>query len=253
MLPWHAMNQGQPVRCMKSVPTYRRGAFTAGVLIAASSWGCSAPRMAVPGDIGGATESVLVEGRSQASGMFANEDFKIGPYEVANVSRGSKHTSRFRALGAFKSSSESGYSYDVKRGEQTIHGECTVEVGESGAEVLAGVAVSNATRKLACACGGEEGAPVASVVMQGTTLSHYGGTLKAHDSSYDVAAIYEREGAVSDGNPSGYRVDGEGVQGAVDVLGPGRVWLAKTLEGDRRTDVTCVFAGLLLYKPTLKK
>jgi hypothetical protein len=172
---------------------------------------------------------------------------------VSNVSRGSKHTSRFRALGAFKSNSESGFSYDVKRGEQSLHGECTAEVGESGGEVMAGLTVSNATGKLACACGGEEGAPVASFVMQGTTLSHFRGTLKAHDSSYDIAAIYEREGAMSDGNPSGYRVDGEGVQGAVDVLGPGRVWLAKTLEGDRRTDVTCVFAGLLLYKPSSKK
>lgn len=27
--------------------------------------------------------------------------------------------------------------------------------------------------------------------------------------------------------------------------------LCKSLEGDKRTDVTCVFAGLLLFKPSM--
>jgi hypothetical protein len=206
--------------------------------------------MAVPPDIAPATESVPVEGRSQASGLFVNEDFKIGPFQVTNVARGAKHSSKFGAFGAFKSSEESAFSFDLKRGETSLHGECRYEGSEGGA-ILGDLTIGNEHKKLACACGNEE-APIASVVMTAATLSKYGGTLKAHDSSYDLQAIYDREGAASDGNPAGYRVDGDGVQGAVDVLGPGRVWLAKTLEGDRRTDVTCVFAGLLLFKPTMK-
>ncbi|HZU82618.1 MAG TPA: hypothetical protein VE987_06865, partial [Polyangiaceae bacterium] len=208
------------------------------------------PHMAVPPDIGGATEEVPVVGRSQASGLFVNEDFKIGPFEVANVSRGAKHSSRFGAFWGFKSSEESGYSYDFKRGDLSLHGECVLDVSASGAD-LGSLTIGNEHRRFACACGDEK-APVAGVVMTASTLSKYGGKLKAHDSTYDLQAIYDREGAASDGNPAGYRVDAEGVQGAVDVLGPGRVWLAKTLEGDRRTDVACVFAGLLLFKPTMK-
>jgi hypothetical protein len=187
-----------------------------------------------------------------SSGMFVNEDFKIGDYAVANVSRGGKSKTRFGAFGGFSSNEQSGYSFDLKQGVQSLHGECTLEVGEAGANVGA-VTISNERKKFACACG-NEAAPVATVVMSASTMEkQYAGTLKAHDASYDVKAIYDREGAISDGNPAGYRIDGQGVQGAVDVMGPGRVWLAKTLEGDKRTDVTCVFAGLLLFKPTIKK
>jgi hypothetical protein len=47
-------------------------------------------------------------------------------------------------------------------------------------------------------------------------------------------------------------VDGQGVTAAVDVLGPGRVWLGKGLDEQQRKDVTCVLAGLLLYQPPKK-
>jgi hypothetical protein len=225
------------------------------VVIAAlgsSAFGCTTPHMTVPPDVAPATLPVPVEGRSMSSGMFVTEDFKIGDFAVANVSRGGKSTTRFGGFGGFKSSEESGYSFDLKQGAQSLHGECTLETSEAGANVGA-VTISNERKKFACACG-NEGAPVATVVMGASTMDkQYTGTLKAHDASFDVKAIYDREGAISDGNPAGYRVDGQGVQGAVDVLGPGRVWLAKTLEGDKRTDVTCVFAGLLLFKPTIKK
>jgi hypothetical protein len=207
--------------------------------------------MNVPADIAPATEPFPVQGRSSASGMFVNENFKLGDYDVANVSRGGKSKSTFAALGGFSSSEESGYSFDLKRGAETLHGECHFEANEGGAG-LGGLKISNEKKKMACACG-NDAAPVASVVMQASTTSGYGGTLKAHDASFNVTAIYERQGgAFSDGNPAGYRVDGNGVEGAVDVLGPGRAWLAKSLDGDKRTDVACVFAGLLLFKPQMK-
>jgi hypothetical protein len=44
-------------------------------------------------------------------------------------------------------------------------------------------------------------------------------------------------------------VDGDGFVGAVDTLHPGHVWLDKTVEGPRRAQLTCLFAGLLLYVP----
>jgi hypothetical protein len=224
------------------------------VIAALSSvlFGCTMPHMSVPADVAPATDPVSVEGRSMSSGMLVNEDFKIGAFEVANVSRGAKSKTRFGGFGGFKSSEESGYSFDLKQGAQSLHGECTLETSEAGAD-LGAVTISNERKKFACACG-NEAAPVATVVLHAsTTDKQYSGTLKAHDASYDVKAIYDREGAISDGNPAGYRVDGQGVQGAVDVLGSGRMWLAKTLEGDKRTDVTCVLAGLLLFKPTIKK
>jgi len=76
--------------------------------------------------------------------------------------------------------------------------------------------------------------------------------MKAHDATYQVKAIYDREGGMSAGGPAGYRVDGQGVTAAVDVLGPGRVWMAKGIDAQQKTDVTCVLAGLMLYQPPKK-
>ena len=60
----------------------------------------------------------------------------------------------------------------------------------------------------------------------------------------------ERDGGGSSHDPTGYRVDGgEAPLGAVDVMGKGRVWQSKALEGRARDDLACLFAGLLLYKP----
>jgi hypothetical protein len=216
----------------------------------ASGSGCGSPHMVVPADVGPATDEVHVEGRSQASGMFVNEDFKMGDLAVAHVSRGGKSTSKFGAFGAFKSDSSTGYSYDIVSGSGTLHGECVSEASEGGFS-LGSLTASNKMAKLGCACG-NDAAPAASVVMEASTTSDYGGTMKAGDATYQVKAINDREGGMSSGGPAGYRVDGSGVTAAVDVLGPGRAWLAKSLEGDQRTDVTCVLAGLMLYKPPKK-
>jgi hypothetical protein len=219
-------------------------------IVLAGSVGCGAAHMAVPPDIGPATEEVPVQGRSQASGMFVNEDFKIGDFAVAHVSRGGKSTSKFGALGGFKSSSETGYSFDLVRGADTLHGECVSEASEGGFS-LGSFTASNKMAKLGCGCG-NDAAPAASVVMSSSTTSDYGGTLTAHDATFQVKAINDREGGMSSGGPAGYRVDGQGVTAAVDVLGPGRAWLAKGLADPQRTDVTCVIAGLLLYQPPKK-
>ena len=214
-----------------------------------SASGCSQPRMAAPADLNQGMDELPVEGRSMASGMLVNEDFKIAPYQVANVSRGAKHSSKFSVFGAFKAGSESGYSFDFKSGDKSVHGECVSEAGEKGFAV-GGTSISKQTARLGCACG-NEAAPSASVVMAAETGGNgYGGMLKAHADSFQLKAIYEREGAtLSDGTPAGYRVDGKGIVGAVDVMGKGRVWVQKSLSQDQRVDLACVFAGLLLYKP----
>lgn len=219
-------------------------------LMIAGCFGCASPHMVVPPDIGPATEEVHVEGHTQASGMFVNEDFKIGDFAVANVSRGGKSTSKFGAFGGFKSDSSTGYSFDLVHGSDKLHGECLSESSEGGFS-LGGFTASSKMAKLGCACG-NEAAPAASVVMSASTTSDYGGTMKAGEASFEVKAINDRQGGLSAGGPAGYRVDGQGVTAAVDVLGPGRVWLAKDLEGDKRTDVTCVLAGLMLYQPPKK-
>jgi hypothetical protein len=206
--------------------------------------------MAVPADFNQGMEELPVEGRTAASGMFVNEDFKMPPFQVVSVSRGAKHTSKFGAFGSFKTNSEAGYSFELKAGGRSVHGECVAEAGEKGFS-LGSTTISKQTAKLGCACGNEN-APSASVVMAAETGGKgYGGAVKAHAAAFQLKALYDREsGALSDGNPAGYRIDGKEIVGGVDVLGKGRVWLNKTLGPDERNDLACLFAGLLLFKPT---
>ena len=46
----------------------------------------------------------------------------------------------------------------------------------------------------------------------------------------------------------GYRVDAAGPVATTDVLYPGIVWLNKMLDSNEREDLTCIFAGLMLYQ-----
>ena len=196
---------------MKTRNARDRGRIGLSFVVGLWAAGCSQPRMAAPADVNQGMDELPVEGRSMASGMLVNEDFKMA--------------------------------------DKVVHGECTSEVGEKGFS-LGSTSVGKQTAKLGCACGAES-APSASVVMAAETGGNgYGGTLKAHADNFQLKAIYDREGAMlSDGTPAGYRVDGHGMVGAVDVLGKGRVWVQKKLAADQRADLACVFAGLLLYKP----
>jgi hypothetical protein len=226
---------------MRSIPVV----FLSAAGLSAAVLGCEMPHMTVPPDIGPATEEVVVDGHTTASGMFVNEDFKIGDFAVANVSRGAKSSSKFSGFGGFHASSESGYSFDIKHGSDVTHGECLSEDSDSGFKA-GSIKVSNEKTKLGCACG-NQAAPETTLVLESSSTSDYGGTLKAHDASYQVKAINERVGGLGSG-PAGYRIDGQGPAGAVDVLGHGKVWLGKSLEPQQRADLTCVIAGLMLYK-----
>src|SRR3954468_5339122 len=124
-----------------------------GPLLGASA--CTQPQMAVPPDLNQGMDELPVQGRSTASGMLVNEDFKIDPYQVANVSRGAKSTTRFSLFGSTTSNSHSGYSFDFKSGDKTVHGECLAEAGEKGFSLGSGTSIGKQTAKLGCACGNE--------------------------------------------------------------------------------------------------
>ena len=220
----------------------RRCAFAVAL---ASMVGCGSITMVVPGDVLGASDQILITDRSSMSGALADESFKMGPYDVGEVDRDWNHGSKSQALGFSEEETTGGYSYEVtsKQGKQA--GRCLTEAKTKG-KSFGSITMSKQMAKLGCMC---EGAAEAKVVLQASTTSEYGGTLDTASGSYQIAAIYEREGGLSDGNPSGYRVDGEGPVGAVDVMHPGRVWLGKQVEAAERAQLACIFAGLLLYKP----
>ena len=86
--------------------------------------------------------------------------------------------------------------------------------------------------------------------MSASTGDKYDGELTTRKATYKLWALYDTENTLSTGDPSGYRIDNEGgPYGAVEVLKPGRAWFPKGMDAGERADLTCLYAGLMLYMP----
>jgi hypothetical protein len=203
--------------------------------------------MRPPVEEGPGTEEIPVKGLPLSHGFLANEDFSIGSHAVSHVSRGLRERDRYRTLFGFKSTETSGYTYDVKHGDHGLHGECGVDSSVSGTR-FGKVTLAEHEVRLGCACSDEGGKARVTAVVE-LPQGENRGTLTAGDHAYTLRVIHDVQGGTSMMDPAGYRVDGDGFIGAVDVLYPGHVWLDKGIEPDERSQLLCAFAGLLLYVP----
>ena len=215
-----------------------------GLVLTAALSACSTPQMTAPADVVEASEQLPISDRSSWSGALADESFGIGPYQVVEVNRDWSDGRGWSMLGLSSDSIAGGYSFGLEGDGSVTKGACATEASEKSLDLRSGVSVGRQTAKLACTCGNDS-----TVLLQITPDGTYGGRLQTSEGNYQIEAIYEREGIWSDGNPSGYRVDGDAAVGAVDVLRPGRVWMGRAIEPGERKQLACIFAGLMLYQP----
>jgi hypothetical protein len=96
--------------------------------------------------------------------------------------------------------------------------------------------------RIACACDGDTG-------KAQLLLTDKARTMTVGDKEYRLDPITKVEGGGTLFNPTGFRADGNEPLGAVEVVHPGQVWLKKGLDDATRDSTTCVFVGLMLYKP----
>ena len=211
---------------------------------------CAPAKMVVPADIA-ALDQIVVTNRSNASGAFIDESFKMGLYAISNVDR-KWNTSSSKNLSVVSSEeSAGGYAYDFANDKAKGKGECAITGSKKSVSLLSGLDVSKSASKIACACDWSQ--RVAKVALEAGNDGKFKGNLVTSAGNYTIEAIYEREGSVSDGSPAGYRVDGQNPVGGVESLKPGRIWLNQSLSVEERDDLSCVFAGLMLYLPTRDK
>jgi len=192
------------------------------------------------------SDAVAVEGLPMWRGALFKEDFKIGQDGVVNISRGAESQTRFRTFLGFESKQEDGYSFDVTHPGMTLHGECAVNASESGTR-LGKVTLRRRASRIGCACGDSRGARVNLVTE--SSNGEGDGTISVAGETYRVTEIHDLEGGGWSSQVAGYRIDLDHFVGAVDILPPGHVWLDQSLDAGLRTELTCVFAGLLLYIP----
>lgn len=209
---------------------------------------CGTMQMVVPPDVSKDSEVVPATDRSSMSGALADESFKLGKLSIEDVDRDWNSGEHTGTLGFATDRVEGGYQYKIKGEGSELTGGCVTEKSEKGVSLGDGMKIGKTSAKLGCTCFGE-GTPTKVVISAGND-GNFEGDLTTNTGTYKIKALYEAEGMISNGQPTGYRVDGEaGSRGAVEVLKPGRVWFAKDIEGEERKELSCLYVGLMLYMP----
>ncbi len=214
-------------------------AVCAGLLFSVSA--CATARMAPPADVAGSSDVLAVSDRSRASGAFVNEGFKLGPYTIADVDRKWDSSSGVSVGPWGKETKTTGFSFTLAGGDTKLKGKCESELKKQSILGLGGSFDWGSTT-IACSC--EGGANKASLV-----LSKDQNKITVGGTDYPVQQIHSVQGGSDQSTPTGFRADSDGPVGAVEVLYPGQVWLKKGLDEPTRGDVSCLFTGLMLYKP----
>ena len=209
-----------------------------GVVLAAL-FACSPVHMAVPAEVAALGPALEARDRSLATGLLADEGFRLGPYVVKDVDRDWDETDESSAGAVTTTASQGGYSYRL----DALEGRCRARSGRTDADLGAGFSLSaDGHARLQCDCGG------AGFDLAGD-VDTFGGALKLRDQQYTLRGIRELDGGGERNRPTGYRVDGDAPLGAVEVEHPGRVWLQADLDEDDRARLSCLFVGLMLYQP----
>ena len=207
--------------------------------------------MVVPADINGILDVIAVTDRSIWSGALADESFTLGPYKLIDVDRDwdSSRSLGFSIskFGFSSGNTEGGYTYELETLGGPMSGQCLTQAKDTSISVSS-VDFQSRVAKLGCICD-RSGTEVARIILQADVTAGYSGTLTASGQQYRIESINEREGGFSSGDPTGYRIDGDRPAGAVEVLNPGRIWLAPNLEEPQRANFACTFSGLMLYQP----
>ena len=211
-----------------------------GLLVALGA--CAGPRMAAPNDVATSSEVLPVSERSSASGALVNEGFKLGPYTIADVDRKWNSSSGMSVGPWGKETKTTGFSFTLAGGESKLKGTCESVLQKQSVMSFGGGSVDWGSTTIACSC---EGATDKSSLV----LSKEANKITIGSASYPVQPIHSVVGGSDKSEATGFRADSEGPVGAVEVLHPGQVWLKKGLDEATRGNLSCLFTGLMLYKP----
>ncbi len=223
------------------------GRFCVLAVLGTASVACAGARMVPPADVAQKSDVFEATDRSSMSGMLADESFKLGPYEVAEVDRDFNGGGGVSVGGYKAGKTTTGYQFQFKEGKDALKAECSSVTKSQGFSLGGGGSMTFSNVTLNCSCG------------TGVTLKLEGkgkgleGQVAMGDKTYSVKSVHETDASSNQSEPAGFRVDeGEQSVGAVEVMRPGRVWLGKELQGEQRRELGCLFAGAMLYQAPSK-
>lgn len=212
--------------------------------------GCAGPRMIAPADVVAGSDTFEATDRSRASGLLADESFVLGPYKVSEVSRDANSTRSFTSGDVEDSKTTTRYEYNFEAQTGILQGVCASNAQRKNVDLGDGAAIDWGKMALTCECVGVENLGPATIEVRGNDNRSKGGTVRLGTEVFHVKPITEQDGVSFHGGPAGFRVDSEGGHlGAVETLYPGKVWIARGTEPERAAQLSCLFAGLMLYLP----
>lgn len=247
-------------------------AFAAVIVLSA---GCSNLKMAVPEELARVSEELPITGRSRFAGLpGVNESFRIGSYEITDVDRDSEIAGSVSILGHSHKHIQGGYSYLFRGSKNQLTGECVISADKRGLSAGGPVSVEKALGTLGCVCRGSNlTMPLSYTTGMGTRAGgewalgagkSSRGKLRAAGRHFSIKMVSSTEGTsqtykVGEGwkkntatlqslEPTGLLVYGGGPAGGLELLRPGRAWLARSLSSSQREAMACLFGGLVLYE-----
>jgi len=216
------------------------------LLTVAGGLACTPLRMGVPADLAQQSDLIQVTDRSRMSGAFANESFKMGPYEITNVDRKWNSSSSGSVLNFSASEAKTGYTFTFKTAQGESKVQCGSKANQKNTSVM-GFDITTSQDDIGCAC---EGAGASSKIQlsagNGDGLQ---GTVATRGGNLTAAAVMRFANGSGSSTPVGYEFRTQNVVGAVELAHPGQLWMANALDEQARADVACLAAGLLLYLP----
>ena len=228
------------------------------VLCLMATAGCETVKMAVPEGLAEVSEELPISGRGGST-------VKMGPYEITDIDRDVDVHLGGSVPGFAHAHTSGGYSYLLRGsgGERT--GQCAVTGDKVG---IAGLGATWGT--LGCACQGSRSESSFKLPLgDGWQLRHGSmnrGELQVGGRALAVQVIaavetggrtydfdegrWKKGGSMPWKEPTGCHVDdAAGPVAGLELLPPGRIWLARSLESTERADMACLLSGILLYQP----
>lgn len=220
------------------------------LILTLSVVGCAGPRMVPPKDVADGSSVLEVQNRSGASGLMVDESFDLGEYKITQVDRDASSKSGFSVGGFGKESIATGYSYRLQGKGADLLGACASETNTKSTNIGIG-SLESENSNVTCEC--KSAATTSKVVLSAGNDGALSGTLFAGSEEYKVTQVLETDKSSWSSAAAGYRFDGaNGPVGAVEALHPGRVWVTPKLPEAERPAVSCLSAGIMLYKKPTK-
>lgn len=164
----------------------------------------------------------------------------IGSAEVHGVSGTPIHPPGQTAYGRMPAQDKWSYTFQLREGAGQLRGECEETQGD-----VRFVVVGDVMLDVRCSC--FEGATrVASL----NVTSGKGEVVLPGNVHYAVSESREAAEGHRSRSVLGYRIEGAGGQGGIDVTRTARAYLPAQLAAPQRLPLLCAYAALLLHRPT---